>query len=243
MTSRNAGGQALFAQALIGHGQLEHWLVQYGYLAVFALVAVESMGVPLPGESMLIVASLYAGATGKLSILAVVAVAAAGAIVGDNIGYAIGRFGGWRLLRRYGHYVGITQPKLKLGRYMFIRHGGKVVFFGRFVGILRTYSAALAGANHMPYGRFLSFNASGGTVWSAIYGFGYYFLADVVDALGRPFAVAVTVIAVAVAVTTLHVIRRNIAVWEKRAERALPGPLTQPWRHARSAQRRPLNDR
>jgi membrane protein DedA with SNARE-associated domain len=214
--------------ALISHGELQRWLVQYGYLAVFALVAIESVGVPLPGESMLIVAAAYAGAVGKISILAVVAVAAAGAIIGDNVGYTVGRFGGWRLLRRYGHYVRITERKLKLGRYLFIRHGGKVVFFGRFVGILRTYSAALAGANHMRFRQFFAFNASGGIVWAALYGFGYYYLADIIESLGTPFAITVTIIAVAVAVTIFVLIRRNMASWEERAERALPGPLSPP---------------
>jgi membrane protein DedA with SNARE-associated domain len=216
-------------EALISQEQLQQWLVSYGYLAVFALVAIESIGVPMPGETMLILAAVYAGATtGRLSIVVVVAVAAAGAVVGDNIGYAVGRFGGWQLLRRYGHYVRIDERKLKLGRYLFVRHGGKVVFFGRFVGILRTYSAALAGANHMRFRRFVAFNASGGIVWAAIYGFGYYYVADIITGLGRPFAIAVIVIAVAVALGVFVLIRRNLAVWEERAELALPGPLSAP---------------
>src|SRR5205814_50650 len=83
-------------------------------------VGVESIGVPVPGETMLIVASLYAGGTHKLSIVLIVLVAAAGAIVGDNIGYTVGRHGGWRLLRRYGHRVGVDERRLTLGRYMFL---------------------------------------------------------------------------------------------------------------------------
>ncbi len=213
---------------LFSHDQLEQWLVDYGYLAVFVLVAVESIGVPVPGETMLIVAAVYAGATGGLSIVLIIIVAAAGAIVGDNVGYAVGRYGGWHLLRRYGHYVRLDERKLKLGRYLFMRHGGKVVFFGRFVGILRTYSAALAGANHMRFRRFVAFNAAGGIVWAVVYALGYYFLADVIDSLGTPGAIALIVIAVAVAAGILLLIRRNIEVWEERAERALPGPLWTP---------------
>ena len=211
--------------ALIGHGQLENWLKDWGYLAVFLMIGVESIGVPLPGETMLIVASLYAGSTHNLSIELIVAVAAAGAIVGDNIGYWVGRQGGWRLLRRHGHRVGLDEGKLKLGRYLFLRHGGKVVFFGRFVGILRTYAAALAGANHMPFPRFFVFNASGGIVWASIYGFGYYYAAHVLKKLNTPLTVAFAVIAVLVFVGFVIFIRRNIAEWEERAERALPGPL------------------
>jgi membrane protein DedA with SNARE-associated domain len=211
--------------SLIGHGRLEQWLMDWGYLAVFLLVGMESIGVPLPGETMLIVASLYVGSTHKLSIVLIVAVTAAGAIVGDNIGYAVGRHGGWRLLRRYGHRVGLHEGRLKLGRYLFLRHGGKVVFFGRFVSILRTYAAALAGANQMPFPRFFAFNASGGIVWASIYGFGYYYAAGVLKRLDTPLTVAFAAAAVSVAVGMYVFIRRNIAEWEERAERALPGPL------------------
>jgi membrane protein DedA with SNARE-associated domain len=212
--------------AFISHTQLEHWLSHYGLLAVFVLVGMESIGVPVPGETMLIVAALYSGSTHKLSIVLIVVAAAAGAIVGDNIGYTVGRHGGWRLLRRYGHKVGIHERRLKLGRYLFLRHGGKVVFFGRFVGILRTYAALLAGANHMPAIRFFLFNASGGVIWAAIYGFGYFFAADVLKRVNAALGIVLIGIAVAVAVGILIFIRRNIADWEEKAERALPGPLT-----------------
>lgn len=211
--------------ALIGHGTLEKWLVDYGYLAVFVMVGMESIGIPIPGETMLIVASLYAGSTHNLSIELIVLSAAAGAIVGDNIGYTVGRTGGWRLLRRYGHRVGIHERRLKLGRYLFLRHGGKVVFFGRFVSILRTYAAALAGANHMPFPRFFAFNASGGVIWAAIYGFGYYFAAHLLEKLNTPFTILAVSLAVAGFLGSFLFIRRNIDDWEDRAERALPGPL------------------
>jgi len=199
--------------------------MDYGYLAVFLMVGIESIGVPVPGETMLIAAALYAGSTHNLSIVLIVLVAAAGAIVGDNIGYTVGRQGGWRLLRRYGHRVGINERRLKLGRYLFLRHGGKVVFFGRFVGVLRTYAAALAGANHMPFLRFFSFNASGGLIWAAIYGFGYYFAAHVLKKLNTPFTIVAVAVTVGVAVGMFLFIRHNIEEWEERAERALPGPL------------------
>jgi membrane protein DedA with SNARE-associated domain len=211
--------------AIIGHGQLEQWLKDYGVLAVFVVVGVESIGIPVPGETMLIAAALYAGSTHNLSIVAIVAAAAAGAIVGDSIGYTIGRTGGWRLLRRYGHRVGIHERRLKLGRYLFLTHGGKVVFFGRFISILRTYAAMLAGANHMPWGRFVSFNATGGIVWASIYGFGYYYAAHILQKLDTPVTVAFIVIGVLALVAFYWFIRRNVDEWEDRAERALPGPL------------------
>jgi membrane protein DedA with SNARE-associated domain len=211
--------------ALIAHGQLEQWLMDYGLLAVFLVVGIESIGIPVPGETMLIAAALYSGSTHKLPIVPIVAAAAAGAIVGDNIGYTIGRQGGWRLLKRQGHRVGIDERRLKLGRYLFLRHGGKVVFFGRFISILRTYAAALAGVNHMPFRRFFGFNASGGIVWASIYGFGYYFAASLLEKLDTPVTVAFIVAGVAALVALFLFIRRNVDEWEDRAERALPGPL------------------
>jgi membrane protein DedA with SNARE-associated domain len=149
-------------------------LSQYGYAAVFVLVGLESLGVPLPGETILIAAGIYAGTTHKLSIWVVFAVAAAGAIIGDNLGFLIGDKGGYRLLRRYGGYVRADEAKIKVGRYIFDRHGAKVVFFGRFVSVLRTYAAFLAGTLKMHWRRFLCHNSAGGIVWSAIYAFGPY---------------------------------------------------------------------
>jgi membrane protein DedA with SNARE-associated domain len=106
-------------------------------------------GLPLPGEAMLIAAAIYAGKSGGLDIAEVIAAAAAGAIVGDNIGYWIGREIGFRIHVRYGRYVGLTEQRIKLGQYLFMQHGGKIVFFGRFVALLRVLAALLAGVNRM----------------------------------------------------------------------------------------------
>jgi membrane protein DedA with SNARE-associated domain len=121
----------------------------YGYLAVFVLVGVESLGIPLPGETALITAAIYAGHTHRLNPWLIFLVASAAAIIGDNIGYWIGDKGGYRLARRYGSKVRLDERKLKIARYLFDRHGGKVVFFGRFVSVLRTYAAFLAGTSKM----------------------------------------------------------------------------------------------
>src|SRR5437879_2739711 len=134
---------------------LTHVLATYGYLAVGAFIAIESTGVPFPGETMLITAAAYAGATHHLGIVPVIIAAAAGAIIGDNLGFAIGWWGGYALLRRFGRYIRLDEARLKVGRYIFLRQGGKVVFFGRFVSILRAYAAFLAGTNRMPWWRFL----------------------------------------------------------------------------------------
>src|SRR5579864_5738584 len=144
---------------------LSHLLAIFSYWAVLVFVAIESTGIPFPGETMLLAASIYAGTTHHLQIVFIIIAAAAGAILGDNLGYLVGREGGFRLLRRYGRFIRVDERKLKLGMYLFRRHGGKVVFFGRFVAVLRAWAAFLAGVNRMRWPRFLAFNAAGGILW------------------------------------------------------------------------------
>ena len=160
---------------------IDGWLESYGYLVVFLLVMIESIGVPVPGETALIVGALYAGSTGKLEIWGVIAAAIAGAIIGDNIGFAIGRYGGAKFLLKHGHKIRLHEGRLKIGIWLFRRHGGKVVFWGRFVSILRTWAAFLAGANQMQWPRFLVFNAAGAIVWATAYGVAYYVFGDVAE--------------------------------------------------------------
>lgn len=174
---------------LFDQAQLADVLATHGYWAIFLVVALESAGVPLPGETMLVAAAIYARLTGALVIEYVVPTAAAGAIIGDNIGYWIGRTFGVRLMRKYGRHVGLTEDKLHLGQYLFHRWGGAIVFFGRFVALLRILAAMLAGANHLPAPRFLFYNAAGGIVWACVFGFGAYFLTAAFQKLERPIAI------------------------------------------------------
>ena len=204
---------------------LLHLLATYGYWAVFVFIAIESMGIPFPGETMLLVAAIYAGTTHRLSILLVIVAAASGAILGDNLGFIIGRVGGYRLLRRYGHYIRLDERKLKLGQYLFMKHGGKVVFFGRFVAVLRAWAAFLAGTNRMRWPGFLLFNALGGIVWATLFGLGGYYLGDSIHRLTGPVAIACTVLATLVIIAFLIFVHRNEQRLEAEAERALPGPL------------------
>jgi membrane protein DedA with SNARE-associated domain len=175
---------------------INHLLQSYGYFAVFAFIAMESLGIPLPGETTLIAAAVYAGATNRLNIGVVFLVAAAAAIVGDNAGYWLGRAGGQRLADRYGHFVRLDATKLKIGRYLFERHGGKVVFFGRFVTVLRTYAAFLAGLNTMRWPSFTVFNATGGLLWSAVFAFGAFGLGSAATGIGQ----AITLVGLALSV-------------------------------------------
>jgi membrane protein DedA with SNARE-associated domain len=139
----------------------ERLLAIYGYAAIFAMVMLESAGIPLPAETILISASIYTGTTGALDIRFVIAAAAAGAILGDNIGFWVGRTFGQRLLSRWGHLIGLDERKLKLGQYLFMQHGGKIVFFGRFVALLRAFAAILAGVNRRSTVSFLHVERGG----------------------------------------------------------------------------------
>jgi membrane protein DedA with SNARE-associated domain len=204
---------------------LDDLLSNFGYLAVFALIAIESLGIPAPGETMLVTAAVYAGATGNLLIEGVIAAAAAGAIIGDNIGYAIGRKGGYRLLLRHGHKLRIKESHLKVARYVFDRHGGKVVFFGRFVAILRTYAAFLAGVGQMEWKRFLACNAAGGIVWATIFGLLGYFGQKAFEKLSTPINIALGALGIVAIVVFTIVLRRRTERLADVAEQAYPGPL------------------
>jgi membrane protein DedA with SNARE-associated domain/membrane-associated phospholipid phosphatase len=154
---------------------IRHLLETYGYLGVLVLVGLESLGLPLPGETALLTASAYAAA-GHLSIVGVVAAAALGAVLGDAGAYWIGRTGGLALVRRYGRLVRIDDAKLERARSFYRRHGGKTVFFGRFVSLLRMLAALLAGVTRMPYARFTLYNVAGGICWAVLVGaLGYAF--------------------------------------------------------------------
>jgi len=202
----------------------------YGYWAVLAVVGLESLGIPLPGETTLIAAALYAGTTHRLSIGLVILAATAGAILGDNAGYAIGHWGGYRILVRYGRYVRLNEARVKLARYIFWRHGGKVVFFGRFISVLRTYAAFLAGTTRMSWWRFFAFNASGGIVWALIYGVAAYLLGQQLIRLTGTVRLVLGVTAVLVVVAFLLFLGRNERRLEAEAERVFPGPLDLPGR-------------
>src|SRR6266487_7182196 len=204
---------------------LQHYLATYGYLAVFIFVAIESTGIPFPGETMLLIAAIDAGRTHQLSIVLVIVAAASGAIIGDNIGFFVGREGGYRVLRRYGRYIGFNERRLKVGIYLFRRHGGKVVFFGRFVAVLRAWAAFLAGVNRMKWSTFLVFNALGGFVWATLYGLGGYLLGEQIHRLTGPVGTITIVLAVLFIIAFAIFVWRNEQQLEERAEKALPGPI------------------
>jgi len=189
-----------------------HLLVSYGLVLLFVLVALESSGVPLPGETALIAAAVLAQ-QGHYSIVAVIAIAAAGAIVGDNIGYWLGRKGGRELLRRLpivrDHFERVLPPAERF----FKRHGGKTVFIGRFIAVLRVTAAWLAGISRMPWWQFLLWNAAGGIIWAIAVGVVAYQLGRAVaDAIGRYglYAAGGLLVAILIAFVLLRLVRKRV---------------------------------
>jgi membrane protein DedA with SNARE-associated domain len=186
-------------------------LISYGLPLLFLLVALESTGIPLPGETALIAAGVLA-AKGHYSIVAVIAVAAAGAIVGDNAGYWIGREGGRALLKRIPYLSDYFDRVLPPAEAFFERHGGKTVFLGRFVSLLRVTVAWIAGISRMHWWQFLLWNAAGGIAWAAGFGLLSYYAghaaADAIDHYGLYAGIAIGVVVLG-GLVGLHFWRRR----------------------------------
>ena len=143
-------------------------LDHYGYLAVGALILLEDFGVPAPGETILIAAAVYAGA-GQLNVVAVGIIGLVAAVLGDNIGFAIGVFGGRPLALRYGRYLFLTEARLDRAHRLFSRHGGKIVSVARFIEGLRQINGIIAGISDMSWRRFIVFNVIGATAWVTVW--------------------------------------------------------------------------
>ena len=143
---------------------LEPTIARHGYLAVGGLIFLEDFGVPVPGETALITAAVYAG-TGHLSLVGIAIVAFAAAVLGDNFGYMIGRWGGRALVARYGRYVGLTARRYESAEKFFQRHGPKIVVIARFVEGLRQANGIIAGTTEMDWRRFIIFNSLGAALW------------------------------------------------------------------------------
>jgi membrane protein DedA with SNARE-associated domain len=193
----------------------------YGPWVIFGVVALESAGVPLPGETILFAAALLAATTAQINIVIVVMAAAAGAIVGDGMGYMVGRWLGLRFLRRYGRYIRLDEDRLLIGRYLFFQYGNAVVFFGRFIAVLRMFAALLAGANCMPAGRFFFFNITGGICWACLFGFGAYAVGAEIYKISGMLSVISLGLFIAAGCALSIYIRRNEVKLRRRAEAAL----------------------
>jgi membrane protein DedA with SNARE-associated domain len=151
------------------------YLLRYGYAALFFGVLVEGFGVPAPGQS-LVMAGALASARGDMNVAAVLLLGWAAAVLGDNIGYAIGRFAGRKLVLRYGRYVGVRPGHLERVERFFSRWGGGIVIVARFFEVLRQLNGVVAGTGKMPWWKFLSFNAFGAALWVGLWGGAAYYL-------------------------------------------------------------------
>jgi membrane protein DedA with SNARE-associated domain len=184
----------------------------YGLLALFLIVMLESGGVPLPGETALIAAGVFAS-RGRLDITAVIAVAALAAIVGDNLGYWIGRTGGRRLLERWGFVSRFFERALPWSEGFFRRHGPKTIFLARFFSVLRVTAAWMAGVAHMPWGTFFFWNAAGGICWALLVGLVSYYAgqaaADAISHYGLIGGAAIVALALA-ALVGFHFWRKRL---------------------------------
>jgi membrane protein DedA with SNARE-associated domain len=202
-----------------------HLIHEYGLVAVAAIIGLECLGLPVPGETALLFAAIYAGTKHDLNINAVIVTAAGAATAGRLIGYLIGhKFGSWLLLR-YGHYVGLTTGRIKLGQYLFLRYGGKIIFLAQFVPVLRTLAGPFAGANLMPWRKFMFANAVSSGVWAASYGYAAYWVGGEFERLQGRMLVPLMFIAVIALIAGGLFVRQREAQLIIEAERAIPGSL------------------
>lgn len=197
-------------------GALAPILDSYGYLAVGGLLFLEDFGVPAPGETILIAAAVYAGA-GQLNIVAVVLIGFVAAVAGDNVGFAIGRFGGRALVLRFGRYVFLTEDRLAKAEAFFTRHGGKVVTIARFVEGLRQANGIVAGLAGMRWLRFLGFNALGAALWVATWSAVGFFAGNNLTAIYDQLRRYELYLLIALAALIVALIGRW--VWRRRRDR------------------------
>jgi membrane protein DedA with SNARE-associated domain len=196
-------------------GILEPWVHEYGAVAIFLILTIESFGVPLPGESLLIVAAILAG-RGEISFPALLISAWIGAVTGDNIGYLIGRKLGHKALLRFGGMVGLTADRLRKMEAIFVRYGALTVAFARFFNILRQLNGVVAGSLEMDWRRFLVFNSLGGALWVVVWTIAGFYLgkhgadiAAVVHKLGL-FGVIFVLVALLMVLIYMFLLRKPL---------------------------------
>jgi membrane protein DedA with SNARE-associated domain len=201
------------------HG-LEPTLDRFGYLAVVGLVLIEDFGIPVPGETVLILAAVYAG-TGRLNIVLVGLLGFIGALLGDNIGFAIGHFGGRPLLDRYGRFVFLTPDRVARATGFFDRHGGWIIIVARFVEGLRQANGIIAGMSGIHWAKFLVFNAIGAALWVAVWTSVGYLSGSHINTIYDTATRYSTYVAIALGALLLaYIARRTVKVRRARARRA-----------------------
>jgi membrane protein DedA with SNARE-associated domain len=196
-------------------------VARHGYEVVFAALLLASAGAPLPAGELLVAAAIYAAHTHRLSIAVLIFGGAAAAVLGGLAGYGIGHSLGVAGLKRHGGAVGLGPARQRLGRYLFLAHGGKIVFFIRFIALLGPFGGVLAGVNRMPWGRFLIFNALGALVWVSALGLGGYLFGAFFASVGRPVGLAALAAAAGVVVAAAIYAHRQGASLQAKADALL----------------------
>ena len=204
---------------------LEPTLNNYGYLAVAGFVLLEDFGIPVPGETILILGAVYAG-TGRLNIWLVAVLGFCAAVVGDNIGFAIGHFGGRALVERYGRYVFLTKERLDKATDFFERRGGWIVMVARFIEGLRQANGIIAGISGMHWAKFLAFNAIGAALWVAAWASVGYFAGDNITSIYNTVSRYTLFVAIAIVVLILGWI--GWRVWRARKKKAMASASADP---------------
>jgi membrane protein DedA with SNARE-associated domain len=203
---------------------MAEFITIYGVWLVAAFVALESVGFPLPAEAALITAAFFAARTHDVNIWFLIAVAILAAVVGEIVGFWIGRRFGHQLLKRHGTRLGLTEGRIKIGQWLFVQYGGRFVFIARFLPVFRNMAAVLAGTNSMAQHSFYFASATAAVAWIMCYGFAAYSFGEAFANLASPAAaclgLAAALIALAVPTLILRYEKRLLA----KVERELPGP-------------------
>jgi len=202
-----------------------HLAQTYGIWFVAALITLECSGIPVPGETTLIASALYAGTFHNVSVWMVIAAAIFGAIVGNIIGYSLGRMFGYRLLIRYGSYLRLSEPRLKVGQYLFNHYGIVVVIVARFVPLLRSMAPLLAGVNRMPLQPFFAATIVSAVVWVMFVGVVAFYFGQEIMRLSTTAMIIVGLLVVVLLATIAVLISRHETQLQIKAEKEIPGLL------------------
>ena len=200
---------------------LSEFVAHYGYLAVFGLILFQTIGFPLPGEAALIAAAVYAQHTHKLDVIDIVLVSTLATTLGGIVGYWIGRRGGYPVLMRHGHHVGLNPARMRLGEYLFQFHGGKILLFGRMMAVLRVYQSILAGIYRMPFRRFMAFSSIGAGLWAAAVGYGAYGFGGLFNRMAGVLAWGTLALGLGILFAAAVYLKRQEGVLQARADALL----------------------
>src|SRR5215218_4889337 len=212
----------LLGMCVEGRREMVHFISVYGIWIVAAFITLESIGFPLPAEAALIAAGLFAAGNPDLNIWLLIAVGIAAAIIGEVIGFWIGRRFGCQLLKRYGDRLGLTEGRVKIGQWLFARYGGRFVFVARFLPFLRNMAAVLAGTNSMAQHSFYLASASAAVAWIMAYGLAAYSFGAALMAVASPAAICLSLAAATIVLSLPVVILRYEERLLARAENELP---------------------